>query len=164
MPRHLHRWVSARVGHQSVVKEKGVRERVSVEEARVDRGGAASSGEAAAHERCHHLATDDGEAARPVNFKRGGLAGGRCCLQRDFLEECGSQVAPVTTDLPSEGDEDVALSANSWAVLGVLLVLRGLGRDPGDVRREIDGALLVRSDSDDVEDDAVAGVVRAGGD
>ena len=54
MPRDLRHWVSARVGHQSVVKEKGVRERVNVQEARVDRGGAASSGEAAPHERCHH--------------------------------------------------------------------------------------------------------------
>ena len=55
----LRRRVSARVGHQSVIREKGVRERVSVEEARVGRGGAAGSGEAVTHERGHHLATDD---------------------------------------------------------------------------------------------------------
>ena len=90
-----------------------MRETVSVEEVRVDKGGAAGSGEAVTHEleRGHHLATDDGEAARPVNFKRGGLADGLGRLQRDFLEECGSQVAPVTADFPGEWDEDVALSA-----------------------------------------------------
>ena len=77
------------------MEEKEVCERVSVEEARVDRGGAAGSGEATTHEQGYHLTTDDGEAASPVNFKRGGLADGRGRLQRDFLEECDSQVAPV---------------------------------------------------------------------
>ena len=79
MPGHLRRWVSARVGHQSVVKVEGMCERVSVEEARVDGGGAAGSGEAATHERGHHLVTDDGEAARPANYKRGGLSYPNIC-------------------------------------------------------------------------------------
>ena len=91
---HLHYWVSARVGHKSVVKEKRVRERVSVEEAMVDGGGTAGRDEAVAHEREHHLVTDDGEAARPVGPKRSSLTDGRGRLQRDFLEEGGGQVAP----------------------------------------------------------------------
>ena len=62
--RHLRRWVGARTGHQSVVKGKGVRRRVGVWEVRVSGGGVASEYEAAAHERGHHLATNDISAGR----------------------------------------------------------------------------------------------------
>ena len=66
----------------------------------------------------------------PVSLERGGLADGPSRLQRDFLKEGGGQVAPVVADIPSERNEDATLSANRWAVIGVLLALCGFGRDP----------------------------------
>ena len=62
----------------------------------------------------------------------------------------------MAANLPCGRDEDAAPSVNSRIVIGVIFVLRGLSRDSGDVHREIDGVLLVRSDSNDVEDEALS--------
>ena len=108
--------------------------------------------------------TRERKAPHPICLDRSGLADGRGGLSRDQLEEDDGLVTPVAADFPSERGKGTTLGLYHRAALSVFHVLGRLSRDPGNVYREVVDALAVRGDREDVEDDAVAGDVRARGD